>query len=65
MCVCVCVCTNILIGIHQFIDGFKRPWGDARCHYLVVAILSTNHGVGLTTSSLPIGKDAHIVAIDG
>ena len=60
-----CTFTNVLVSIHQFVDGLKRPWGDARSHYLVVAVLPTNHGVGLTTTGLPIGKDTHIVAIDG
>ena len=67
VCVLLCHCTstNILVSIHQFVDGLERPWGDARSYYLVVAVLPTNHGVGLTAAGLPVGKDTHIVAIDG
>ena len=61
---CHCMLTDVLVSIHQFVDGLKRPWGNAGSHYLVVAVLPTNHGVGLTTTGLPIGKDTHIVAID-
>ncbi len=52
------------VGLHQMKDSLKGSGGNPRCSDSVGSgILSPNHCVGLTTTSLPICKDAYIVAI--